>query len=65
MKIQKERGKPQEKEINVMRLIHYYVINKETNEKVYTDCREVKAKEFLANLSDKENYRIGYKWVSI
>lgn len=48
-----------------MRLIHYYVINKETGKKVYVNCRKYKADEFLANLADKENHYIGYKWVSI
>ena len=48
-----------------MRLIHYSVINKTTGKKVYTNCRSYKAEEFLANLPDKENHYITYKWVSI
>ena len=48
-----------------MRLVHYYVINKETGKRVYTNCRLHKAEEFLQNLQDKENYVICYKWLSI
>lgn len=48
-----------------MRLIHYSVINKETGKKVYINCRSSKCEEFLETLEDKENYFIGYKWVSI
>ena len=48
-----------------MRLVHYHVINKETRESIYVDCRKFKAEEFLANLPDAENYTIGFKWVSI
>ena len=48
-----------------MRLIHYYVINKKTGKKVYVNCRQSKAQEFLANLTDKENHYISYKWLSI
>ena len=48
-----------------MRAIHYYVINKEDNKKVYTNCRRAKAEEFKKSLPDKENYVIGYKWLSL
>ena len=48
-----------------MRLIHYHIVNKNTNKSIYVDCRKPKAEEFLANLQDKENYFLGYKWVSI
>ena len=48
-----------------MKTIHYYVINKEDNKKVYVDCRKPKAEEFRAKLPNKENYVIGYKWVNI
>lgn len=48
-----------------MRGIRYYVINKNTNKAVYTECREDRAKAFLNGLVDKENYTIGYKWLSI
>ena len=48
-----------------MRLIHYYVINKKTNERIYTNCRGYKAEEFLASLPNKEDYEIRYRWVSI
>ena len=48
-----------------MRTIRYYVINKNTNKAIYTECRHDKAKAFLDSLADKENYCIGYKWLSI
>lgn len=48
-----------------MRTIHYYVINKTTGKKVYTNCRHSKAQEHLATLEDKDNHYIGYKWLSI
>lgn len=48
-----------------MRIIHYGVINKKTNKVIYTNCKQDKEDKFLATLADKENYVIGYKWVSI
>ena len=48
-----------------MRTIHYYVVNKNTRKAVYTECRKDRAEAFLAGLADKENYAIGYKWLSI
>lgn len=48
-----------------MRTVHYYVINKTTGKKVFVDCRRNKAQEYLESLEDKENYFIGYKWLSI
>jgi hypothetical protein len=47
-----------------MRTILYTVINKETNKRVYTDCRLRKCKEKLNTLDNKENFEIRYKWVS-
>lgn len=48
-----------------MRLVHYGVFNKETNSRVYTDCRKSKAEEFIAKQANPENFEIRYKWVSI
>lgn len=48
-----------------MRLIHHYVINKNTNEKVYTNCDQAKCIAFLNALDNKEDYVIGFKWLSI
>ena len=48
-----------------MRLIHYSVANKETNEKIYTNCRKEKCVEFLNNLPNKEEFAICYKCLSI
>jgi hypothetical protein len=48
-----------------MRAIIYKVINKNTNTQVYGNCRASKCEEFLANLPNKEDYAIVYKWHSI
>lgn len=48
-----------------MRLCHYSVINKETGKRVFTRCSERECREFMTTLEDKENYYIGYKWLSI
>lgn len=48
-----------------MRLVHYYVIEKATGKKVFVHCRPAKCEDFLATLKNKENYFIGYKWLSI
>ena len=54
-----------EKEKKIMRTIIYAIINKETHERVYTNCRLAKCEEVLATMENKENYKIGYKWYSI
>ena len=48
-----------------MRLIMYYVIEKETNRKVYVNCWERKARAYLATLPNADRYVIGYKWMSV
>ena len=48
-----------------MRAIIYTVINKETNAKVYGNCRVSKCQEYINNLPNKDNYEIRYKWHSI
>lgn len=48
-----------------MRLIHYYVINKNTNEKAYANCDQAKCIAFLNALDNKEDYAISHKWLSI
>lgn len=48
-----------------MRLIHYAVFNKETKERVYTNCDQAKCQEYLNKMDNKENYTVGYKWLSI
>ena len=48
-----------------MRTIRYYIINKTTNESIYTNCSEKACREHLATLPNKEEYTIGYKWLSI
>jgi hypothetical protein len=48
-----------------MRAIIYKVINKNTNTKVYGNCRYDKCVEYINNLPNKEEYDIVYKWHSI
>ena len=48
-----------------MRLIHYTVINKETNKREYTNCDRKKCEEFLVKKQDEKKFAIAYKWVSI
>jgi hypothetical protein len=48
-----------------MRLIHYAVFNKTTKKRVYTNCDQRKCQEYLNKMPNKENYIIGYKWLSI
>lgn len=48
-----------------MRLIHYSIVSKETGKRVFTHWNEAKCREQLETMNDKENYFIGYKWVSI
>ena len=48
-----------------MRLIHYYVINKVTGNKVNVGCYKSNADKAIADKPDPENYYIGYKWLSI
>ena len=48
-----------------MRAMRYYVIEKNTRKAIYTECRKDRAEAFLNGLVNKENYTIGYKWLSI
>ena len=48
-----------------MRIIRYYIVNKQTRQAVYTDCRKSKCEAFLNAMADSESYYIGYKWLSI
>ncbi len=48
-----------------MRTIRYAVFNKETNERIYTDCRYKKCVEKINSMENKEKFEIRYKWVSI
>jgi hypothetical protein len=57
--------KPKEKEEIKMRAIRYYVINKAARTEVYTNCSHSKCVEHRNAMADKENYCIGYKWLSI
>jgi hypothetical protein len=48
-----------------MRMIRYYVVNKSTRKAIYTHWSERDCKKFLEALENKEDYCIGYKWLSI
>ena len=48
-----------------MRTVIYGVFNKETNERIYSDCRRNKCEEFINAQDNKENLVIKYKWFSI
>lgn len=48
-----------------MRTIRYYIVNKNTNNAIYTNCNRKACEEILDKMADKENYAIGYKWLSI
>ena len=48
-----------------MRTIIYGVFNKETNERIYIDCRRSKCEEFISTQDNKENLVVRYKWFSI
>ena len=50
---------------NKMRTIRHYVINKTTGKAIYTDCDRNKCIAFISKCTDKDNYIIGYKWLSI
>lgn len=48
-----------------MRLIRYYVVNKETGKGIYTNCKESACRAFIEALDNKEAYTIKYKWISL
>ena len=48
-----------------MRLVHYWIFNKVTGEKENKGCRRVWAEEAIASKTDKENWGIAMKWLSI
>ena len=66
--INTERGKENptkpERE-KTMRMMRYYVVNKETKEVIYANCRKDKCEAHLAEMDNAENFVIGYKWLSI
>ena len=48
-----------------MRLIRYFIVNKNTGKAVDTDCRRANLESRLAQMADKDNYIIAHKWMSI
>lgn len=48
-----------------MRIIRYFIVNKNTGKAVDTDCRKTNLENRLAQMADKDNYIISYKWMSI
>lgn len=47
-----------------MRTIIYSVWNKETNERVYANCRSRKCEEYINAQENPDNFAITYKWRS-
>lgn len=47
-----------------MRTIIYSVWNKETNKKVYANCKCRKCEEFINEQENPSNFEITYKWRS-
>jgi hypothetical protein len=47
-----------------MRTIIYTIYKKGTNERVYSNARQIKCEEILATLENKEQYEIRYQWRS-
>ena len=47
-----------------MRICMYAAFNKKTNERVYTNCRSWKVKEFISTQENPENYEVRYKFMS-
>ncbi len=48
-----------------MRTIIYAIFNKETHERVFTDCRLAKVNEAFEALENKEMFVIRHNWMSI
>lgn len=48
-----------------MRTIIYAIVNKETNKRVYVNAREIECRKVLAEMDNKEQFEIRYKWMSI
>lgn len=48
-----------------MRTIHHYVINKTTRKVIFTHWSEAKCREYFEKLSNKEDFCLSYKWLSI
>ena len=48
-----------------MRMIRYYVTNKNTGKSVFTHCHQSECINFMNALEHKEDYAITYKWMSI
>ena len=47
-----------------MRSIMYAVFNKETNERLFTNCGQSRCKEYVDSHPDNGNLVIRYKWFS-
>lgn len=48
-----------------MRLVHYYVVNKQDGKAINVGCYRSKAEAIIATKADPENWTIDYKWLSI
>ena len=48
-----------------MRTCHHYVVHKETRKAVFAHWDRYKCQAFLEAMENKEDYCLGYKWLSI
>ena len=48
-----------------MRLVHYYITEKNTDKRVSTNCSYEKTMEILNKMENKENYKVTYRFVTI
>lgn len=48
-----------------MRTIMYYIVNKDTRERVYANCRFSECEKKLNAMDSKEKFEIRHKWMSI
>lgn len=48
-----------------MRICRHYVINKETNERVFSRNSLIECQEYISKQENPNNFVIGYKWMSI
>ena len=47
-----------------MRTIKYAILNKETNERLFTDFSYAKCMEEMEKMENKEKFEIRHKWFS-
>ena len=48
-----------------MRTMRYYIVNKNTNQAIFTDYRRSECEKKLNDMETKEDFEIRHKWMSI